>query len=154
MHFVADIHQPLHVGRQEDRGGNTIRVTYFRGTGAPPGRSNLHRYWDSDALDPAALDTDEYAKRLLAKNERRKVSWNPGRAKVWVGEAMLLRPSIYNFDPPGDYESVYLNSTYLNGAQQLLEQRLYLAGRRLGAMLNYRYCVAVEDGPDAEKPAK
>ncbi|MEM8757761.1 MAG: S1/P1 nuclease [Planctomycetota bacterium] len=45
VHFVGDLHQPLHGGRQEDRGGNDIRIT-FLGT-----ETNLHRAWDSQILE-------------------------------------------------------------------------------------------------------
>jgi hypothetical protein len=37
IHLVGDIHQPLHVGNGQDRGGNDVRVTYFWES------SNLHR---------------------------------------------------------------------------------------------------------------
>jgi hypothetical protein len=31
-HFTGDVHQPLHVGRKSDLGGNTIKVTWFGAT--------------------------------------------------------------------------------------------------------------------------
>ncbi|GIR81319.1 MAG: hypothetical protein CM15mP83_0450 [Flavobacteriaceae bacterium] len=45
VHFVGDMHQPLHVGRSEDRGGNDIKVLWFGKN------SNLHRVWDSEMIN-------------------------------------------------------------------------------------------------------
>ena len=41
----GDLHQPMHVSREEDKGGNTIQVNYS-GVG-----TNLHALWDSKLLD-------------------------------------------------------------------------------------------------------
>ena len=41
VHFVGDVHQPLHVGRRADLGGNTVEVTLFGE------KTNLHSVWDS-----------------------------------------------------------------------------------------------------------
>jgi hypothetical protein len=46
IHFIADVHQPLHAGDNEDRGGNQVRVVMGRE------RANLHRIWDADAIMP------------------------------------------------------------------------------------------------------
>lgn len=44
VHFVGDVHQPLHAGFADDRGGNTHQLQAFgRGT-------NLHALWDSAML--------------------------------------------------------------------------------------------------------
>lgn len=45
VHFVGDIHQPLHAGYQDDKGGNTYQVQ-FHGKG-----SNLHKVWDSQLIE-------------------------------------------------------------------------------------------------------
>jgi len=52
-HFIADVHQPLHVGRYEDRGGNKIAVRI-------DGRkANLHKFWDAQWL--LKLDRSSHA---------------------------------------------------------------------------------------------
>jgi len=55
VHFVGDIHQPLHVGRHDDQGGNTIQVQWF---GAP---SNLHKVWDEQLIEAQKLSFSEFA---------------------------------------------------------------------------------------------
>jgi hypothetical protein len=71
IHLVADLHQPLHVGRSEDRGGNTITVR-FDGE-----ETNLHRLWDGGLLRSAGLRQDDYRRtsRRWSRSARR-----PGRA--------------------------------------------------------------------------
>ncbi|PKU80085.1 endonuclease 2 [Dendrobium catenatum] len=49
-HFVGDIHQPLHVGFQDDEGGNTIIVHWYRR------KTNLHHVWDSSIIETAMRD--------------------------------------------------------------------------------------------------
>ena len=46
-HFIVDLHQPLHVGRAADRGGNEVEVRHG------PETVNLHRFWDTDVLAPS-----------------------------------------------------------------------------------------------------
>lgn len=58
VHFVGDVHQPLHAGYGHDKGGNTVQVN-VDGQG-----SNLHRLWDSGLLNTRGLDDQEYQARL------------------------------------------------------------------------------------------
>src|SRR5205823_14730170 len=52
IHFVGDLHQPLHTTTNSDRGGNCVTVTTFR-------NGNLHKAWDSSVLEGS--DTDDIA---------------------------------------------------------------------------------------------
>src|SRR5690606_34419179 len=58
VHLVGDVHQPLHAGSREDRGGNQYQVSLRRGgegrRGEPVG-TNLHTVWDSHVLSSAGL---------------------------------------------------------------------------------------------------
>src|SRR5690606_8040631 len=58
VHFIVDVHQPLHVGRESDRGGNALDVTYRGET------SNLHRFWDTGVLRLEGLSEAEYSARV------------------------------------------------------------------------------------------
>lgn len=44
VHFVEDVHQPLHVSHAKDKGGNDIKVEFFHD------RINLHRVWDTSLI--------------------------------------------------------------------------------------------------------
>jgi hypothetical protein len=52
VHFIGDIHQPLHAADNGDRGGNEIHVRY------PRRKTNLHAVWDSGILEPVVRGDD------------------------------------------------------------------------------------------------
>ncbi|MDQ7051079.1 MAG: S1/P1 nuclease [Enterobacterales bacterium] len=68
IHIIGDLHQPLHVGRGDDRGGNDIKIKFFRKS------SNLHRIWDSEMIDSKKLSFTEWAdwlNRQITTNNKR-----------------------------------------------------------------------------------
>ncbi len=129
VHLVADIHQPLHVGRWQDRGGNRIAVT-VRGKA-----SNLHAVWDGLALSAAARRRPgDYARRMSAIDEPELKRWQAADPLVWAEESMAMRPAVYAFGS-ASVPSV-LSQRYLDAARIALDQRLAQAGIRLAARLN------------------
>lgn len=89
IHFVGDIHQPMHLGQPEDKGGNDIKIKWF-------GRnSNLHRLWDSDIIDSQQFSYSEMAMHLpvLSKSERYEIAIAP--LSQWVNESYALAQNIY-----------------------------------------------------------
>ena len=58
IHIVGDVHQPLHAGNGEDRGGNDVRALWFGD------ETNLHSVWDSLMIDGQNLSFTEYTARL------------------------------------------------------------------------------------------
>ncbi len=64
VHFVGDVHQPLHLGRKRDRGGNDIKVRFFEND------TNLHSLWDSSMIRRTKKGWTEYATELAAKITR------------------------------------------------------------------------------------
>jgi hypothetical protein len=149
VHFVGDIHQPLHVGREEDLGGNKVEVRYFVGMGQEPGEGNLHSFWDTDALDLRDNPPPTFA-ALIANQHRQKDGWDPGTPEEWVEEAMALRPEVYNFHGFKGGRTQYLSREYQSKAQRIIGRQLALAGLRLAAMLNERFCTA-SDSPEASE---
>ena len=69
VHLVGDIHQPLHVGRREDRGGNLIQVQWF---GEP---SNLHKVWDEQLIEAEKLSFSEFAAFLTPPTAAEVEAW-------------------------------------------------------------------------------
>ena len=65
IHLVGDLHQPMHVGRAEDRGGNDIKVDWFGK------HSNLHRVWDSQMIESYKMSFTELSEhtQILSKKE-------------------------------------------------------------------------------------
>jgi len=74
VHFMGDLHQPMHIGRKEDKGGNSIQVEWFgRGT-------NLHSVWDSKMIDDwemSYIELADNADDLSKKTNRSYRKRNP-----------------------------------------------------------------------------
>ncbi len=67
VHLVGDLHQPLHAGNGEDRGGNAVEVTWY---GEP---TNLHTVWDTKLIDAEQLSFTEWTARLTAGTTPREL---------------------------------------------------------------------------------
>ena len=126
VHFIGDIHQPLHVGRLEDRGGNDIKVKWF---GKP---SNLHRVWDSEIINSHQMSYSELSNDLpiLKKNEIDKISNES--IMIWVKESQEISKQIY--------DDAILNSNlgynYRYKYIDIVKMRLLKGGLRLASILN------------------
>lgn len=131
VHFVVDLHQPLHVGRVDDRGGNSIAL---RLGGAP---TNLHRFWDTDVIELTGLSLERYTELVTARVDRRIVDagFDP---RAWAEESLALRERVYDFDR----RSGRLTGTYIELADATTRERLALAAARLAATLNGVFCPA------------
>ena len=66
IHFVGDLHMPLHAGDRGDLGGNRVRAAY--GIYAPE-RFNLHSLWDG-WLAERAISTPPSLIRVYSSEER------------------------------------------------------------------------------------
>lgn len=125
VHFVGDIHQPLHGGYASDRGGNRYQVQY-RGRG-----DNLHWLWDSLMLDD--LDPPAYQRKLeaLPLAILQPAAALPPDAAGWAREscAIVRRAGFY---PDGHK----IEAAYVDQWRPLAEERLRLAGSRLAMLLN------------------
>ena len=134
-HFVVDIHQPLHVGRESDRGGNRVEVD--PGTGDSV---NLHRFWDTEAVALAGLGVEEYVQSLVALIEANAQVWDPDTLMDWARESQALRPDVYDFGGRGHR----LSSDYLDSAERITRLRLAQAGVRLAAEINRALCASAD----------
>ncbi len=129
-HFIVDLHQPLHVGRAEDRGGNRVDVRLGRRT------LNLHRFWDTEAVTLTGLTPLEYVANLMPQVHRQQADWAAGTPEDWAVESQALRGQVYAFGTEG----AALSDEYIAAAIAITEQRLAQAGVRLAATLNSLFC--------------
>ncbi len=138
VHFVVDVHQPLHVGRAVDRGGNAIDVRYGATT------VSLHRFWDTDVIALEGLSVSRFVRRLAASDEWRSPEFAAARADPdpvdWAAESLELRPAVYAFATPSRGRAATLDGAYLAAAKRVVEQRLTLAAARLAATLDRAFC--------------
>ena len=129
VHLVGDLHQPLHVGTGDDRGGNDVRVLWQRDS------SNLHRVWDSNMINDKQLSYTELAAHLNRHVTPEKIKQAQSvLPEQWLSEAMSLRDTVY--DLPGSRRIGY---QYMYRNWPVVEQQLLLAGLRLAGILNDIY---------------
>jgi hypothetical protein len=136
VHFVADIHQPLHaVG--EARGGNDILITEFGSSKCGSGPCNLHSAWDTGLIEHARnlgappfgpLDYPALLENVI--QVRNLQGRELGTPEQWANESFQLARQVWLNDG-GAVDEVYYRKNI--GA---LDERLALAGLRLAASLN------------------
>lgn len=129
VHFVGDIHQPLHVSNNSDRGGNGVAVT-FRGN-----LTNLHAVWDTGILTPALpADARTYALTLAREiTPDKRESWSRGGPAAWANEGYEIAARvIYGKLPHGGV----LPDSYEAEALPIVNEQLERAGVRLAMVLN------------------
>lgn len=121
VHLVADVHQPLHAGLYEDRGGNRYQLQAFgRGT-------NLHALWDVALVQAARPEAAALAARSNPPAEL--LAFAPA---TWAGESCRI------VHEPGFYPVRALPDEYVERYAPVVNERLRLAGLRLAAILNGR----------------
>ncbi len=134
-HFVADIHQPLHVGYKFDRGGNDVAVEFF------DQKTNLHRVWDTMILRRAGATgkrLSRYAAKLAAGiMEEDCAAWcavtDPA---MWTNEARpYLQSHVYGPLP----RDGRIGEEYERAVLPVVRLQLQRAGVRLAALLNASY---------------
>ncbi len=134
VHFVGDVHQPLHAGPREDSGGNGFQVSLRREGGSARARgTNLHTLWDSHLLASAGLARVPYVARLRPRMQGfiRAAAGTDIRPLDWARESCLLVESEYLYPA-----SRNIGPDYLDAHRPLAEQRILLAAARLAALLN------------------
>jgi len=132
VHFVADIHQPLHVGLPEDRGGNWILVRWFNGAKL----QNLHKVWDG-LLTGGDLNPAQYAHYLDNASQSQIDKWQNSTFRDWAGESKQLLGQLYRFGAENtDSKRLILGDQYLRVNRPIAERRLLQAGIRLAYYLN------------------
>lgn len=126
VHFMGDLHQPLHVGREEDRGGNDIQVQWF-GRG-----SNLHRVWDSEMINDYGMSYTELANSLPKLSRKERKAMQQGFIYEWVEESQEVASTIYQSADTGDK----LGYSYSYQFWDTVEKQLHKGGLRLARVLN------------------
>jgi hypothetical protein len=127
VHFVGDMHQPMHVSRAEDKGGNTIQVRYD-GQG-----TNLHSLWDTKLLEHAGLSTGQLVVEFDKATPAQIKKWQSDPQIVWAWESYQISSQLY-----GEIEKneTVIDEAYYNAHIPIVENRMEKAGIRLAGLLN------------------
>jgi len=126
IHLVGDAHQPMHISRAEDKGGNTIQVR-FDNAG-----TNLHSLWDSKLIDHESLSEEQIAKQYDWANEAQIKKWQDSSPMEWLWESYQISSELYADIKPGQQ----IDEAYYKKYIQIIHLRIDQAGIRLAGELN------------------
>ena len=126
VHFLGDMMQPMHTGREEDLGGNLIKIQFFKKD------TNLHSLWDSGLIDNTKYSYTEYARVLDVKSKEEINQIQSGSLEDWLYESHQAANQLYASVKPGENYSYDYQQQY----NALLERQLLHAGLRLAKILN------------------
>lgn len=126
IHLVGDIHQPMHMGRKDDSGGNGIKIFWFNQP------SNLHRLWDSDLIESQQLSYTEYTQAINHASKNNIKTWLNDDVNVWAFESYEISRKLYANVKPEAKLSYRYNFDHLD----TLNQQLLKGGVRLAGILN------------------
>ena len=122
IHLIADVHQPLHAGLFEDRGGNWYEIKYKEKS------ISLHKFWDNQIVKRFDRDVVSGAKKIVSNGIAVDVS-NP---EAWAEESHAIAVNSVYLAP----ENKPLTDAYLTMADNITQTQLSRASWRLAMWLN------------------
>jgi hypothetical protein len=130
IHFVQDLHCPMHLARPDDKGGNSVRIRWF-GQNA-----NLHSLWDSRLIDSQNMSYSEYGSFLIRTVAPRiaPVAYEKGAEIQWAWQTYQVTEQIYC-----DQSKIDRHYEYMYQYKAVWEKALATAGVHLAAVLNALY---------------
>ncbi|MBV8388600.1 MAG: S1/P1 nuclease [Mucilaginibacter sp.] len=127
IHIVEDVHQPMHVGHTEDKGGNDIKLTWFNNP------TNLHSVWDSQLIDFQQLSYTEYTAMINHTTAAERAEWQKAPISQWLLESNQIANKLYSETKNGDALNGYkYNFEHI----ATVNHQLLKAGVRLAGVLN------------------
>lgn len=130
VHFVGDLHQPLHA-IDEARGGNDIKLPAFGSPKCGDYDCNLHWAWDSLLLEHTGETEDAYVARLNTLIAEKHLEKQAGGTAVdWANESHVQARHLVDPRPTA------VDEAYYKANIELVDEKLALAGVRLARLLN------------------
>jgi hypothetical protein len=132
VHFVGDMHQPLHCSDNKDKGGNDVKLQFFDKP------SNLHSVWDSGLLGRLGPEDEVFATLNAALTPGRAKKWGRGTVESW-GEQIhkSAQKTTYGKLPKAPAGGqIQIGASYEQLADPLIRTELEKAGARLAFLLN------------------
>ncbi|MGZ3883399.1 MAG: S1/P1 nuclease [Bacteroidia bacterium] len=127
FHLAGDLHQPLHAGYGEDKGGNTVDVDFMGKT------TNLHRVWDSEIIDYKKISIGDCLKLSNSLLDAEKKSFLTTDVVAWMNESKALLPEVY------DFKKGMIDEQYIDRNVPIIEKQLLKAGTRLAYILHNQF---------------
>ena len=141
LHFVGDLHQPLHSSDDNDAGGNNKKVTAVPALPKSAGSSSgkLHGFWDTQFVALQGKTETTIANKLIKKiTVAKRTQWSKGSASDWAIETYsVAKVNAYGPLPaPGPGGTYTLPASYVTNAKGVVADQLSKAGVRLAFVLN------------------
>ncbi|GAA4321331.1 S1/P1 nuclease [Mucilaginibacter gynuensis] len=130
IHLVGDAHQPMHVSRAKDKGGNSILVTFFTS------KTNLHSVWDGKLIQHDEGNFGKLAKKIDQNvNSAQIAKWQNDDVLTWLWESYQISSRLYKEASANPH----FGADYYNTHISIAENRLEAGGIRLAGILNRIY---------------
>ena len=128
VHLLGDLHQPMHLGRASDLGGNRVPVRFFKSP------KNLHSVWDSNILEAGHKWSYTEWKQQIDRASDREISQilSSDSPTDWARETYEIAQEIYATTP----EDTNIEYNYIAKWTPVIEQQLLKGGLRLAYILN------------------
>ena len=123
FHLLGDLHQPLHNGYPDDRGGNSVPIN------APSYSGNLHSYWDTEIIEQKKINIDSCTKFYSTYTPDQINDIQHIDLLSWMNESRSYLVEVYNF------KDGKITKEYLDKNMVVVEKQLLLAGLRLASVL-------------------
>ena len=127
-HLTGDLHQPLHTGYRDDRGGNSVDIEYKGKAG------NLHQFWDRAIIQQRLGSGDVWTRPYPGSSDWTKAAdnWNPESVISWTDEShALVGSSAY----PSER---VIDEAFADQSWLIIRQQWQKASQRLARILNAR----------------
>lgn len=126
VHFIGDLHQPMHVGISEDKGGNDFQVQWYNdGT-------NLHSVWDTRMIESYGMSYSELADNMPELSKKERLAMAAGTHRDWMNDSRVIVKDIYANTEVGEK----LGYRYMYDYFSTVRNQLQKGGVRLAALLN------------------
>lgn len=126
IHFMGDLHQPMHIGLAEDKGGNDFKLQWFYKD------TNLHSVWDSKMIESYNMGYNELAENADVLGKEQVKAIQKGTIVDWVNETHELTRKVYATVKEGDN----LHYRYSYDHFKTVRSQLQIGGIRLAKVLN------------------
>jgi hypothetical protein len=123
FHLTGDLHQPLHCGYPEDKGGNLIDIS------SADFSSNLHSAWDTEIIEDRNISFYDCLKYYDTYSEQDIQSIKKINLLQWMKQGRALLNTVY------DYKNGFLDTNYINRSTIIIEKQLLIGGLRLASIL-------------------
>ena len=123
FHLLGDLHQPLHNGYPDDKGGNSVDIK------APGYSGNLHAFWDTEIIEQKKINIDSCTKFYATYTPTQIAGIQHIDLLKWMYESRSHLGEVYNF------KNAKIDQEYLDRNAVLVERQLLIAGLRLASVL-------------------